>query len=288
MKNDIVCWWSGGITSAVACYLAIDLFGLDRCEFIFLDTKNEHDDTYRFKEDCEKWYGKEIKTFSAIPTHYTSIEDVWVKHKSLNTASGAICSTQLKRVVRERWQKEAKYTHQVFGFEFTKHEFKRAYAMKNNHPKAKAIFPLQMYGLSKEDCFDIVENAGIEIPVMYKLGFNNNNCFKTGCVQGGIGYWLKIKKEYPETFDRMAEMEHKLSIEKGQPVTILKYRKGGADELMFLKHCPSFSNKDLSVYDGREFEFQIESLGECNGFCGVDDLIDKTSIEQQLNLAFDL
>ena len=25
----IVCWWSGGITSAVACQKAIELYGLD-------------------------------------------------------------------------------------------------------------------------------------------------------------------------------------------------------------------------------------------------------------------
>lgn len=27
MERGIICWWSGGITSAVACRLAIDLFG---------------------------------------------------------------------------------------------------------------------------------------------------------------------------------------------------------------------------------------------------------------------
>ena len=38
---------------------------------------------------------------------YNDISDVWRKYKSLNTATGgAICSTQLKRLVRERWEKE--------------------------------------------------------------------------------------------------------------------------------------------------------------------------------------
>jgi hypothetical protein len=27
MNKDIIAWWSGGITSAVACKLAIDLYG---------------------------------------------------------------------------------------------------------------------------------------------------------------------------------------------------------------------------------------------------------------------
>ena len=62
----VICWWSGGITSAVACKVAIDLYGKDNCEVIMIDTHNEHSDTYRFKDDCSKWYGLPIKTISAI------------------------------------------------------------------------------------------------------------------------------------------------------------------------------------------------------------------------------
>jgi hypothetical protein len=40
---------------------------------------------------------------------------------------------------------------------------------------------------------------------MYKLGYNNNNCI--GCVKGGIGYWNKIRKDFPERFNRMAQIE---------------------------------------------------------------------------------
>ena len=55
----VVCWWSGGVTSAVACKIAIDTYGLENCSLYFIDTKNESDDTYRFKKDCEAWYGCE-------------------------------------------------------------------------------------------------------------------------------------------------------------------------------------------------------------------------------------
>ena len=27
MENKVIAWWSGGITSAVACKLAIDIYG---------------------------------------------------------------------------------------------------------------------------------------------------------------------------------------------------------------------------------------------------------------------
>lgn len=40
---------------------------------------------------------------------------------------------------------------------------------------------------------------------MYRLGYHNNNCI--GCVKGGMGYWNKIRRDFPETFARMAAIE---------------------------------------------------------------------------------
>ena len=83
-----------------------------------IDTHNEHPDTYRFKDECENWYGIPIETITAIGEKYNSIQDVWRGHVSLNVATGAICSTELKRRVREKWQKTVEFEYQVFGFEF--------------------------------------------------------------------------------------------------------------------------------------------------------------------------
>lgn len=161
---------------------------------------------------------------------YKNIEDIWIKHLSLNVATGAICSTIAKRKVRENWQKTNEYSHQVFGFEFEKKEFNRAMGMKMNHPKSKPIFPLLMMGYDKKDCLELIKQWGLDIPMMYKLGFKNNNCFNTGCVQGGIGYWQKMKKEFPEKYYKMSNMEHFLTDKKGEPVTMLKDQSKEAKE----------------------------------------------------------
>lgn len=87
--KDVICWWSGGITSAVACKLAIDLYP-NRCRIIMIDTENEDTDTYRFKNDCEKWYGQDIEVITGIGDKYKNIMDVWIEHLSLNVATGAI------------------------------------------------------------------------------------------------------------------------------------------------------------------------------------------------------
>lgn len=282
--SDIICWWSGGVTSAVACKIAIDLFGIDRCTVIMIDTKNEHDDTYRFKKDCSTWYGLPIETITGIGEKYKNIQDVWIKHKSLNVAHGAICSTVLKREVREAWQKQNDFTNQVFGFEFDKKELNRALAMKLNHPDSKPIFPLLMMGYNKQDCIKIIENNGINAPIVYKMGYKNNNCAKTGCVQGGVGYWQKIKREEPDKFNVMADIEHKLTELKGVPVTMLKDQskeaKNSGSQLVFLKKHPLYPlNKCIDEMP----QCEVEPLFECNGFCGINDLIDRPISELEIN-----
>ena len=44
--------------------------------------------------------------------------------------------------------------------------------------------------------------------MMYDLGYNNNNC--VGCVKGGMGYWNKIRVDFPEVFESRARLEREL------------------------------------------------------------------------------
>jgi hypothetical protein len=297
MKSDkIIAWWSGGITSAVACKIAIDLFGKENCRVIMIDTKNEDDDTYRFKKDCESWYGIDIEVITEIGGQYDSIEDVWIKNKSLNVASGAVCSDRLKKRVRDKWQKNNTFKYQVFGFEFDKKEFNRALSMMINHgEKANPIFPLMMMGYDKKKCIEIVQEAGIKEPLAYSLGFKNNNCLKTGCVQGGIGYWQKMKNDFPDKFNKMADLEHKLTDLKKYPVTMLKDQSKESKEIaiktglkylsfVFLKKHKDYP--DIKCIDDMRKQ-TVEPLFECNGFCGVNDLSERKITEGQINFNFD-
>lgn len=279
--KPVIAWWSGGVTSAVTCKLCIDWYGIENVRIIFIDTNNEDEDTYRFKTECENWYEKKIETLSN--PDYLTIQSVWYEQLSLNTATGAACSNKLKRVVRERFERDNNFSFQAFGFDID--EMKRAKGMKLNNPNAKPIFPLIAELLTKKDCIKIVQKAKslflhIELPNAYYLGYLNNNCFKTGCVQGGIGYWQKIQKEFPEKFEAMAQVEKELTELKGKPITILKDQsKGGG--LVFLKHNPKYPTmKDITMLQGRP----IQPLIECNGFCGMDD-IEQSETSKELNYA---
>lgn len=267
-QKPIIAWWSGGVRSAVTCKLCIDWYGIENTRIIFIDTKNEDDDTYRFKKECENWYGKPIETIYS--KDYDAIEDVWFDNLSLGLAKGAKCSQVLKIKVRQDFTKRNEYSYQAFGYD--NKEVDRANDMKNNNSHLRPIFPLLMMWLSKYDCVKIVQNANslflnITLPITYRLGLENNNCFKTGCVSGGIGYWQWMQKNQPKKFDAMAEIEHKITNIKKTPVTICKDQsKGGG--LVFLKPHPNYPQmKDLSMMKGRPPEMLIE----CNGFCSNEN-----------------
>lgn len=262
MRTKVISWWSGGIASALACHWSVQMF--KDVEIVFIDTKNEDDDTYRFKSDCEKLYGREI--ISITSDKYESIEDVWIKYNSLNFATGAICSTKLKFEVREAYQDLEVLYAQVFGFDVN--ERQRHLNMRRSYPEINALSPLVDLGITKAGTVRHFIKLGIEIPRVYKFGYSNNNCFKTGCVQGGIGYWQKIAREYPDKFKAMAAREHAITERKGEPVTMLKDRSDGKVSRLFLMPHPKYPEiKDLSMVKGRE----PESLIECNGFCKTDE-----------------
>jgi hypothetical protein len=267
--NPAIAWWSGGVTSAVACKLAIELFGIENVRLIFIDTLNEDFDTYRFKIECEEWYGKEIETARRI--EYGNIKEVWYKYLSLNVATGAKCSSVLKLDLRIKFLKENPYSYNVFGYDID--EPKRAKSMAINYPEVNPLFLLLLHGLSKKDCINRMLRAGIAIPRAYGMGLNNNNCLQTGCVQGGIGYWQMMKTLIPENFYKMAQVEHELTDLKGEPVTMLKDQSRGGGLVFLLPHPGYPLIKDISMMKGRP----PEPLIECNGFCGVNDLKKKKS-----------
>lgn len=217
-EYPVIAWWSGGVVSAVTCKICTDWFGVENVKVVFIDpARNEHPDTYRFLKDCEKWYGCEIQVISN--KKYDRIEDVWFDFLSLNVAKGAICSSELKTKVRQDYMKIQQFSYQAFGFDID--EFHRAKDMAEKNPHLNPIFPVISKFLTKKDCIKFIQKANnmflnIEIPEPYKLGLHNNNCFRTGCVQGGIGYWQWMRDNHPEKFNKMAKIEHDLTDLKGK------------------------------------------------------------------------
>jgi hypothetical protein len=197
-----VCWFSCGAASAVATKIALAEREREReSELIiaYTEVKEEHPDNKRFLADCEEWFGQKIEILGN-DFYDRSIYRVFEKNY-IRTPKGAPCTRALKKQIRERFEKPT--DRQVFGY--TAEEQARLDRFIDANADVNIWTPLIEKGLGKEDCLAMLKNAGIELPVMYKLGYHNNNCI--GCVKGGMGYWNKIKVDFPEHFDRMAKLE---------------------------------------------------------------------------------
>lgn len=84
----------------------------------------------------------------------------------------------------------------------------RADRLLESMPEFKHEFPLIDLGLSKQDVHGLCAMLGVKRPLMYDMGYNNNNCI--GCVKGGMGYWNKIRIDFPDIFKQRAELERKI------------------------------------------------------------------------------
>ncbi len=212
------------------------LFEFDEVVIVYNRVIEEHPDSLRFLKDCEDWFGQKIIT--TVNAHYEgSIYKVF-ETNYMRTPSGSPCTRALKKQVRERFQRPTDV--QILGY--TAEEMDRIDRFIDGNNDIDFYPILQAHGITKKECFDTLVDAGIELPLMYRLGYDHNNC--VGCVKGGMGYWNKVRKDFPEVFDRMAAFE----VRKGY--TVLKDKNGP----LYLK--------DLDPDRGR-----YESPGDCGIFC---------------------
>ena len=198
-----VSWFSAGVSSAVATKLTID--SIDEIYYIHID--DHHADTLRFVRDCEAWFGKEIKT---IQSPYKNVNNALLGAGGkgyVNGVAGAPCTRFLKRRVRKEWElyQDCKLTY-VWGMDAS--EAHRADRLRRAMSEQEHCFPLIDNSTTKEEAHRILNASGIKRPIMYDLGYHNNNC--VGCVKGGKGYWNKIRIDFPEVFYSRAEVERKI------------------------------------------------------------------------------
>jgi len=201
-----IAWFSTGASSAVAVQLASD--SID--EIIYTHIEDQHPDTLRFLADCEQWFGKPI---TVLQSPYATVEAACLSGGGrgyINGPQGARCTRILKRRVRKQWElardyRGLQYTC-VWGMDLK--ETHRAERIRASMPDQIHEFPLIDNKITKEEAHKILAANGIKRPVMYDLGYHNNNCI--GCVKGGMGYWNKIRVDFPHVFAQRAAMERRV------------------------------------------------------------------------------
>lgn len=245
--KTIVVWFSCGAASAVALKKTIELYGDTHIiRAVNNPVPEEHPDNRRFLDDVAKWCN--IKIESAINTKYpsTSIKDVFDKRKYISGVAGAPCTLELKKNARKEWEANNHHDYLVMGF--TSEE-------KNRYERFKLserdnILPVLIdLNLTKEDCFEIIEKAGVALPKIYEHGFPNANCI--GCVKSASPtYWNLVRREFPEVFKDRAEQSRRI----GARIVKVKGKR------VFLDELPQ------DAY-GRNIKRYLKKSVDCGIFC---------------------
>lgn len=194
----VISWFSCGAASAVATILAAVKYG--EIEAVYCRVVEEHEDNLRFLDDFTRVTGIPVKVIMD-EQHEGSIYKVFAKRGFIKNQYGAPCTMILKKDMRKSYQRPGDI--QVFGY--TAEEQDRADRFIDGNNDVSEDFILIDNKVSKQDCYAHLTRLGLKLPTMYHLGYSNNNCI--GCVKGGMGYWNKIRKDFPDRFDKMAKVE---------------------------------------------------------------------------------
>jgi hypothetical protein len=245
--SEVVCRFSCGAASAVATKIAIDRYG-DRVDVVNVFLAAEHQDNRRFLVDCERWFGRSITVLRDTKYDAEPVK-VWLAKRFIASRHGAPCSKALKGALLDTYRPKETI---VLGY--TADEAQRLDRFIDANPELTVIAPLIEEGITKDDCFLRLANAGLLLPLPYRQGFKNSNCLK--CPKGGIGYWNHLRRVYPENYEEVAQVQDLL----GPGSYFLSDRRDGKRVRVSLRQ--------LDPSAGR---FDSEPPIECGGLCEMTD-----------------
>ncbi len=156
-----------------------------------------HEDSHRFINDLEQWYGKEIIRIRSQT--YANIDEVFEDRKYLSGINGAPCTGEMKFAPRLDCSLPSDI--HFWGYTADKLDAARFDGMLADYPLLQQRSPLIEMGMTKRDTHAFLRKAGVKRPWVYEIGMPNGNCI--GCVKSSSpNYWALIRQQFPETFER--------------------------------------------------------------------------------------
>jgi len=205
--DTIVVWFSCGAASAVAAKKTIEKYG-NICNIRIVNNPiaEEHEDNQRFLRDCEDWLKIPIEKCSSKKYPNQSCVEVWNKRKFMSGVRGAPCTSELKKKARQEWESNNAHDWIVLGFTAEEqHRYDRFKLMERDN-----ILPILIEDkTTKAECYKILVESKIQLPLIYKLGYPNANCI--GCVKSSsVTYWNHVRKVHPKVFQARAKQSREI------------------------------------------------------------------------------
>lgn len=226
--------FSGGLASFEVGRRAIKRYGRENARFWFFDTKIEDETLYSFIKSCASFLDVEIEIY----TDGRNPWEVFKDERFIGNSRVPLCNRVLKREYLERTLKQEypdKNCVLLLGYQYF--EQARMEKTKNrwNENGYEVSFLLdEPPFLNHADLVEIAKSNNLQIPQLYDLGFNHNNC-GGACVQAGIGQWARLLELFPERYLWHEEQEENIRKYLNKDVAILRDRTGGTTKPLTLR-----------------------------------------------------
>jgi len=172
----------------------------------FADVKKENADLYRFVHDVMDRFGGRLYYF----TDGRRPEDVWDKRKIVPNNQIAPCSYELKVKPFRNFIQAMNHLPVVYiGYKPGEDErmSSTTASYKEAIPEVTVDYPLLWRSAETRDLVAVCEEElGIQAPLLYKLGYEYNNCGGE-CCRAGITSWVRTAESFPRRFDHMEDWE---------------------------------------------------------------------------------
>lgn len=202
--NNIVSF-STGLSSALTVERVLK--SCDNVSVVFMDTKIEDDDNYRFMVDCQNRWGIDITILAdgRDPYQVSRAERVIPNNRI------APCTHRLKIEVFKRYLLIIEKPATIhIGYDYA--EMHRMDTTKKNYEEMgfSVDFPLMWKPYEFRPYKQVVrEDWGIEPPRMYDMGYTHANCGGR-CVKQGQGDWLRTLQNFPERYAESERWENEM------------------------------------------------------------------------------
>lgn len=207
-EGDVIAvWFSSGAASAVAAKRTVEKYG-DFCTIRVINNpiKEENPDNLRFLKDVERWIGLTIELAAHRDYPEGSVEQIWDDVGYMSGVAGAPCTRIAKKGARQQWESNNHHDWIVMGFSYDEKKRSEMFALTERSNLLPVLIDDR---ISRADCFSILIEAGLELPVTYAEGWPNGNC--PGCVKAtSPTYWNFVRKMTPDVFQRRCEQSRRI------------------------------------------------------------------------------
>ena len=242
--DTIAVWFSCGAASAIAARLTVDRYGSDYDVRVVNNPVAEEDpDNRRFLDDVADWLNVEIEDAKSSRFPSASAVDIWDARKAMAFPMGAPCTIELKKRARQEWEAANSPDWHVLGFTAEERHRHDRFVLTERENVLPVLLDAR---IGKAQAMEMLTDAGISLPAVYRRGYPNANCI--GCVKASSPtYWNHVRQQDPETFAARAEQSRRL----GAKLVRVNNERIFLDELH-----PAAIGRPM-----------VDALGDCGIFC---------------------